>query len=232
MLNIFSEIEGLAGEDLSSALLNYLLLNSLEVRTEFISLLSDVSPTGYLSCYRHFSSTTEYTTSHKAFGNGRIDLLLQLDNAVVGIENKFWASFQQNQPEKYLETLKEVSINLKNINNSEVHPLLFILCPASRAVEARGKAKQLENVRVITWQKLISAFKEIDTLSNPLVDMVLREFIRYIDAQFSFLADYRKKHPHFRSNFPDKGSTLQYELLAKIWNFFPNPNSRVGCSNE
>ena len=54
-MSIFSEFEGLFGENLSSAILHYLLLNSEEVRDSFISLLSQKSPDGiieYRECFR------------------------------------------------------------------------------------------------------------------------------------------------------------------------------------
>ncbi len=100
VLNIFAEFEGLSGENLSSAILHYLLLNSEEVREVLIDYLSNNSPQGLIRAYEHFSVRKEYPTYDKALGNGRLDLLIQVDNFAIGIENKFHASFQDGQPEK------------------------------------------------------------------------------------------------------------------------------------
>jgi len=59
-----------------------------------------------LRCPFDTSNPTGQTSpSHKQFGAGRLDILIQLDDVVVGIENKFLAGFQENQPHKYVESL-------------------------------------------------------------------------------------------------------------------------------
>ena len=107
-MDVFSEIEGLSGENLGSALFRYLIFNSYEVRDSVITLFSDRSPIGPISYTSHFACRTEYPTSHKEFGDGRLDILIQLDDVVIGIENKFFAQFQENQPKKYVQTLKKL----------------------------------------------------------------------------------------------------------------------------
>jgi len=85
-MDVFSEIEGLSGENLGSALLRYLIFNSHEVRDSILSLLSDNSPIGPISYTSHFSCRTEYPTTHTQYGNGRLDILIQLDpSSTVGI---------------------------------------------------------------------------------------------------------------------------------------------------
>ena len=75
-MDIFSEIEGLSGENLGSALLRYLIFNSHEIRDSFLRLLSDNSPVGPISYSTHFACRTEYPTTHSSYGNGRLVIWL------------------------------------------------------------------------------------------------------------------------------------------------------------
>ena len=140
-MSIFSEVEGLSGENLSSALLRYLIFNSSEVRDAVFSYLSDESPSGPISYASHFACTTEYPTTDESFESksGRLDILIQTDNMAIGIENKFFAEFQEGQPQKYLKSLADVSESLSKISHSEVRPVLYVLCPESRKTEAMKK---------------------------------------------------------------------------------------------
>lgn len=126
-MDIFSEIEGLSGENLGSALLSYLIFNSHEIRDAFISLLSDRSPIGPISYTSHFACRTEYPTTNKELGDGRLDLLIQLDDVVIGIENKFFANFQNDQPRKYRESILNVASSLQSINLTEVRAIIYIM---------------------------------------------------------------------------------------------------------
>ena len=140
-MNIFSEFEGLVGENLSSAILHYLLLNSEEVRETFLTLLSDKSPRGVIEFYEHFSVRKEYPTKDEELGNGRLDLLIQVDNFMIGIENKFHAAFQDGQPEKYQQSLSQSAELLAQINKVNVQSLLYILCPEYKVPEANDKVR-------------------------------------------------------------------------------------------
>lgn len=227
-MNIFSEFEGLSGENLSSAILHYLLLNSEEVRESFISLLSKHSPNGIILCHEHFSVRKEYSTEDEDLGNGRLDLLLQVDNFVIGIENKFHAPFQSNQPEKYQNSLRHAAKLLGEINQTDVCPLLFILCPEYKLQEALGKVKlHPSNTSVVTWEDVQKELENIDSVLNPVANVVLYEFKKYLKEQFSFMPLYGKKYHHFRSSFPDYGTSLQHELISQIWGLFPNPVSNL-----
>ena len=224
-MDIFSEIEGLSGENLGSALLRYLIFNSQEVRESILSLFSDTSPFGPITYSTHFACRTEYPTSHSKYGDGRLDLLIQLDDVVIGVENKFFAQFQRGQPEKYLESLEQVATLLKTINKAEVKVALYIICPNSRKNETHGLISGLKNVKIITWQDLLSRLRDLKEISNPIAKVVLSEFIKYLERHFIFIHDFEKKFPHYRGYFPNYGTPLQRELVGKLWSFFPKPGS-------
>ena len=65
-MNIFSETEGLEGEDLITAILRVLLLRSQEVRERFVTLLSEESHLGPIELQSHFSCLLQRTTEDKS----------------------------------------------------------------------------------------------------------------------------------------------------------------------
>lgn len=231
-MDVFSEIEGLSGENLGSALLRYLIFNSQEARESILSLFSDKSPFGPITYSTHFACRTEYPTSHTKYGDGRLDLLIQLDDVVIGVENKFFAQFQKGQPEKYLETLEQVATLLKTINKAEVKVVLYIVCPESRKNEAHKLISGLKNTRIITWQDLLSRLRNLKEISNPTAKVVLGEFIKYLERHFSFIRDFERKFPHYRGSFPNYGTPLQRELVGKLWSFFPTPGPSISNGKD
>jgi len=233
-MDIFSEIEGLRGENLGSALLRYLIFNSQEVREGFLSLLSNSSPLGPLSYSTHFACRTEHHTFDENLGDGRLDILIQLDDAVIGVENKFFAQFQDGQPQKYLKTLNDVANSLSSINQTAIKSILYVLCPESRKAEAVEKINHLNHLNhltkaeVITWEMVLSNFSLIEQVSNPTTQVVLREFTGYLKRHFSFIHDFKRKCPHLVRSLPEYGSPLQEEMIGKLWSFFPNAGGRMG----
>ncbi len=226
-MNVFSAIEGLSGENFGSGLLSYLIFNSDEIREAIIGLLSDHSPEGPISYTSHFACRTEYQTTDDALGNGRLDILIQLDDVVIGIENKFFAKFEDNQPFKYVKTLNDVANALKVINRIDVRTLLYVLCPESRKAEAKAHIDSRVGLAVITWEEVLGCMKKIGDISNPVARMVKNEFIEYLERRFSFVPDFARKAIHLNRAFPEYGSPSQAELIAKLWTLFPSPGGRI-----
>ena len=229
-MDVFSEIEGLSGENLGSALFRYLIFNSHEIRNSILTLLSDKSPIGPIGYTSHFACRTEYPTTHTQYGNGRIDIMIQLDDVLVGIENKFFAQFQNDQPHKYFETLKAVADSLKSINHSEIRTIFYVLCPENRKNIACDHIKGLENTVVITWEELLIKLKNITEISNPVAKIVMTEFLEYLNRHFSFIHDFERKAVHLKRAFPDYGSPLQTEMVGKLWSLFPSAGGRLSNS--
>ncbi|WP_194725443.1 PD-(D/E)XK nuclease family protein [Noviherbaspirillum malthae] len=225
-MDIFSTIEGLSGENFGSKLLSYLIFNSDEVREAFIALLSDNSPNGPISYTSHFACRTEYQTTDR-LGNGRLDVLIQLDDVVIGIENKFFAQFQENQPFKYVSTLETVAAALKSINRTEVRSLLYILCPESRKEEAKAHIGSTPRMAIITWEEVLVCLGKVREVSNPVARIVTSEFIQYLKRHFSFVQDFERKAVHLNRAFPQYGAPVQAELVAKLWSLFPSPGGRI-----
>ena len=105
--------------------------------------------------------------------------------------------------------------------------LLFVLCPASREEEALRKTHGLENASIITWEDILSAFKGIKEISNPVAKIVMNEFVEYLKRHFSFIYEFDKKATHLKKAFPEYGTSLQRELVGKLWSLFPNSGGRL-----
>jgi hypothetical protein len=230
-MDLFSEIEGLSGEKLGSALLRNVIMNSQELRDSFLSLLSQKSPFGPITFISHFACRSEYRTESIKYGGGYIDLLIQVDDAVIGIENKFLAVFQNDQPHKYLETIEKVASSLKNINYSNVNPIVVVLCPEERVSEGNKSIHNLNNAIIITWEEVFLSFEKVKDISNPVTKIVLGELKKYYKKHFSFIPDYSKKYYHYRKKFYPKGSPIQRELVGKLWSLFPSHGPRMGTTD-
>lgn len=244
-MDIFSEIEGLKQENLTSAVLRYLIINSQEIRECMISLLSEHSPIGPFSFSSHFSCQTEYPTTQqikdqKEEINGWLDLLIQLDDVVIGIENKINAVFQNDQPRKYIKSIKDVAGALSKINNTEVRGIIFVLCPEDRKTETDIILKDLESSEVIksaviTWESVLNSLESLDknAVSNPVVKVLKDEFVIYLKRTFGFIDEFEKKEPHLRNKIQNKGSSIQTEFVGRLWSFFNiKPNSKMGRADH
>src|SRR5712692_6695611 len=70
VMNLFSEIEGLRGENLTTAILRVLLLRSQDLRERFIRLVSDNCRLGPLTLGEHFSCLVNAKRRMKRSGVG------------------------------------------------------------------------------------------------------------------------------------------------------------------
>jgi hypothetical protein len=134
-MNLFTELEGLSGEGLATAGLRLLLLRSPACKEAFVRELDALSPFGPLLSNSHFSCYTEHPTHDESEGSGRLDLCIELDDVVVGIEVKLSAVFQPSQPAKYEAELKRMVGVLTELRRQEVRHFLVVLAPERRRSE-------------------------------------------------------------------------------------------------
>ena len=227
-MNLFEEIEGLSGEMLTSGLLRLLILRSQRIRDEFVSLISSHSPIGPITSSSHFSCYTEHPTFEEESGSGRIDIVLELDDAVVGIENKLFADFQEGQPEKYLKSISEIASTLTTIRHREIRWFFVILIPRTRHSEVvkfvKGKA---ENITIISWEDLIPVLEKWKHELDPTSKVIVCEFFDFVRFRISFIPNFPQWVPHLRRTFEPKGTDLQRELVGRLWDFFPNGGAKL-----
>jgi len=96
------------GETQICGVVHYLLLRSPELRDALIQAINEKAPHIDLVSSLHFSCSRERTTT-KADGRrdrGRVDMLLEVDNAVIGIEAKIGSSLSDDQPHRYIDGVR------------------------------------------------------------------------------------------------------------------------------
>ena len=225
-MNLFTETEGLSGEELATALLRYLILRSPELRDQVIQSISSRSQYGPLISQSHFSCYTEYATEDPEHGSGRIDLVIEVDDAVIGIESKLFAAFQSGQPDKYEATLKELAERLGQIRPGPVTHLLAIICPKGRVEKIK---KCSPSSAVVPWEELLNEMAKASDRLDPTIDVILSQFTGYIQNRIGFLPRFIEWLPHLRRRFDPRGTSLQRDVIGAIWSFFPDSGPRMSC---
>ena len=196
-MNLFSDIENLRGENLASAILRHLIINSPDIREEILKLIDTRSPVGPLVSDSHFScyleeATVAGTTKDDSRSRGRIDVVIELDNAIVGIEAKFHAGFQQGQPFKYFPSLEQKAMTLKTLRGApEYDYFLCVLLPESRTNEvsrlietvSEEWTKYAPRCKILTWTEVRAALKSAERRMPREVAHVSSEFREYLDSR-------------------------------------------------
>ena len=226
-------ISGLTGEELVSAILKHLLVHSDVLRHEFLGLgeIKRQFPSSRPPSFRHgVLCFLEYGTKSQTFGEGKIDILIQADNCLFGVENKLWAEIQPNQPIKYRESLEEESARLFGTSDAYKFVLLFPEdrgSPNGDVEPALSSQGLLGNCVLLTWEKMLSSCIEpvitSDSRDNAVVASSLKEYIQFhlgsqvIDIPASNLVG--------RSVIV--GNEFQWDLLYRLRDIFPNA-SKMG----
>lgn len=227
--NFLSAIESVKGENLTSAVLAYLLRQHNELLN---SLLNSTSGFKFDN-ESDIKVETEFATEHEVYGKGRLDILIEVPNKfVIGIENKIWAPFGNNQLAKYCKTMLS---RAKSLRTERV--LLLVLAPKRRQTEIE---RELNKVRIecqgkqlqfnfISWRELLKNLKkQIEDISES----------HFLTLQ---LEDYVSRDVWFDTRFTEVISQLyksdelwndsQGELVKHIWHLFPEQGYRIEKSH-
>ncbi len=229
-MTLLTEVSGQKGENLCSTVLGHILMRCPEARELLISLISDISPGGPIYVQNQFAvfreeRTSDSETSGDATSNksgsrhGRLDLTIETDDAVIGIENKFNAPFQENQPQGYLEHLRKRADALERLRGRSFSYLLVVLAPASRENEVRQKIKEQnieELCQFLSWQSLLTKFDQLRTAS-PIDGFLIQELKTYAYEQIGSLADLERLLPHLLRPWKPRGRGSQQRFIS---NFF------------
>jgi hypothetical protein len=214
-MNLLQAFEGLSGEVLGTAALRVILLDNPAVRDEVIDLLSDASITGPLLSNAHFACYRELGTSDESGQSGRLDLLLELDNSVIGIEAKFFAAIQPQQPTKYLATLRQRAELLSTLRGTaeSVLPQLFLLAPEANRANYR---EFLPHASFISWESVASVVERA-TLRNEGSRTLERDFVAFVRGKLDFLPRLSRELPHLTRAWQPNGSELQCSFLRSVY---------------
>lgn len=230
-MNVFSAVEGLRPEELTSAMLRVLVESSDVVRSIFLDLVSEP---GFepISAGRQFACETERHAEEADEGGeivrGRIDLLLECENAVIGVENKLFAGFQDDQPWKYLKHIRDRARQLAKERGCEVRPILVILYP--RVQEGKIKEhlqtrhKEGKEPRLIHWEDLTQRLSVVDAFDTRTA-VLAAEFCDYLKSKIGFLNNWDeilRKLDRWHSGHSEHHRTVVQTLAYHLTDLFPN----------
>lgn len=225
-MNLLSELEGLSGENLCSAVLRLLLIRSQDLRDSFINLLSRECRSGPITSGSDFSCALEQPTEDSGRW-GRLDLLLETGDAVIGLENKLYAEFQEGQPHKYVDTITKRAVGLTNLRQRKYRAVVAVLAPQSRSTEVKGVIGADDRFLSIDWEEVLELLRQVGEGLDPTTSVLLHSLDRYIQQQIALFPDFARWIPHIQRRFDSRGTPLQQELVGKIWQFFPDPGRRL-----
>lgn len=225
-MNLLSELEGLSGENLCSATLRLLLIRSQDLRDQFINLLSRECRSGPITLGSIFARTLEEPTEDSGRW-GRLDLLLEISDAVIGIENKLYAAFQAGQPHKYLQSVSQRAEGLAKIRGNYLQPIVAVLAPRSRSSEIATVISKNEALLALDWDEVLSSFRKATDSLDSETRILLHSLDSYIRQQTSLFPDWAKWTPHLFRKFDNGGTPLQRKVVGKVWSLFPDAGRRL-----
>lgn len=227
-MSFFQTIENLRGENMASAILRHLIISTPEARKEILRVIDEVSPIGPLVSDSHFSCYLEDSTASEEDGvsRGRIDIVIELDNAVVGVEAKFHASFQDDQPFKYFESLSEKARNLKSLRRaSEYEYFICMLVPESRRTETVNYVQNAPSrweaftgrCVVLSWADVRCALSTAENVMPAEHAYLSAMFRDYLDTRLTLFQDWKRKRKHAVARWQQKGTQLQIDILRDLF---------------
>jgi hypothetical protein len=229
-MNFLSRLVGKDAENLTSAILKHILERSPELRQGAIDALSDSCPAAIatLSAERSFGVTLEESTTQTAAeaDRGRVDLVLEFDEALLGVENKLNAVLQQNQPSKYLETLGQRAAQLMAARGRNSFPYAcVILAPEHRrAVISKELQTQVgydaERLGFCSWQQMLSKMTSREP-SDPVARFLLRELDDFVQDQTGSIRVLAGRLQRLRQDMMHVEDLYVHEdLVRRLWDFF------------
>jgi len=232
-MNIFEEIEGLDGENLVTALFRVLLLRSEEIRQAVIGLISNDASFGPIAIDSHFSCVLEQSTHEDAAtGSGRLDLMVETDDAVIGMENKLFAGFQHGQPHKYLQATRERAEQLAKIRVGQYNYYVVVIAPQSRGAEIQKHIADDKHLICLKWETVLKEISSRRADYDTLTAAIAKSFDEYVTDRVAFIPKFSTLVPHLQRPFEPRGSVLQRRVIAELKPMLPGPGVRLGSGND
>ncbi len=232
-MNILSEIEGKRGEVLATKLLQVLLLRSQDVRDAVLRLISDRLPSGHFTWRERFDCVVEEPTEDEAEAErGRLDMLIEVDGALVGIEAKIHAPFLDGQPAKCADPLSRRAVALGKLRRAAVQDSLVVLAPCYRENEVNRRLAETEALRdksaFIAWEDVRAAWKKVPRERLDGTTLVLLDQVDgWLAAQVNRLQGFERVLPHVCGKFEKGGTPAQQRLLWALWPLFGEAGARM-----
>jgi len=163
---------------------------------------------------------------------GRLDILLETSDAVIGLENKLHAGFQEGQPHKYLTTVMQHAKGLAQLRRTDFRPIVAVLAPRSRKKEIESIIGIDENFLNLAWEDLLEYLMLAQPHLDSMTHVLFQGLKSYIHQQLALFPNFAKWVPHLKRKFDSGGTSLQREVVGRIWQFFPDPGRRISCGDS
>jgi len=150
-----------------------------------------------------------------------MDLIFELDAAVVGVEAKIFAEFQPAQPAKYKPELGRIAHALTEIRGRKVRQLLVVLAPEHRRDEIAEHHLQ-EDVRFLAWEEVLEALKD-SAGGDPFVAVLIEDFDRYLRDCLDFLPQFKEWQHHLCNHWEPNGTERHRLFLSRLKKILPSP---------
>ena len=242
-MNILEQIDGKRGENLTSAVLQFLLVQSPVLRRVFFKYISSKSRIGPIKDGHLFGCLLEEPTEESnGAAKGRVDLLIETESFVIGIENKLNALLQEDQPMKYFKSIHTRAGLLEDARHSKRYqPLIVLLLPNQRIVEEDENLKKKwtaylakQNINdlgnsyiVVSWEGLLRAWN--DSLAGSDVDetckIMARDLDIYVKNRINFLHKLAENMSHLTGN-------LNHPEIANLQKVFLYQVIATVCSHD
>jgi hypothetical protein len=209
-------------EAFACGVVHYLLLRSPELRDALITTINERVPSIALTNNTHFSCTREWATEDTApvKTKGRVDILLEVDNAVIGIEAKVRAPLSDDQPHKYIDAVKGHADGLAKIRKRPVHSVIVLLLPIWQMRFAEdmlvSKKSDFHEVTVcaLAWDTLFDAWRGA-RVTDSVARFVVDEFERFVSIQTGSNADFPRLLPLIKESLSEARHDAHYEFV--VW---------------
>lgn len=164
----------------------------------------------------------------------RVDIVIQINEVIIGIENKIFAALHNDQLNDYHNNLSNIQCMLDS-NNSQ-HVVTVLLAPSwSKELSGRKDLKDIGDLideekhqTEITYESLAEVFSEIPQKNMEYRHyFILNEFVKYINEYIKEeameleveWANFNSKYSNDLSVVYDKGSEQLAVLSYKIEKF-------------
>lgn len=205
--DLLSTLAGKVGENLATAYLKWLLgrkslgqtlLRALTVGTNIIAGDDSgaVDDLGKIRSVELESFTT--LECDEGAECGRLDMLIETDRWVIGIESKFFAEFQSGQPVKYLQSIR------RRANIEGRRSWLVILAPEKRLKNVKNNMNHLHSGKfdsvictLVSWESLFTNRINLSDIEENELN-ILEEFYRRCCDPFNLFRSLSEKNKIFR----------------------------------
>jgi hypothetical protein len=195
---LLARICGLRGENLSTVVLQELIARSDVFAKAFLHCIREAAAQQGIVLPDAGDAVTatmrELPSRTDAGEKGRLDLAIVTDRVIIGIENKFYAVFQDGQPAKYLASLHAEA---SRDSQSPKNVILIVIVPETRLTETREHldAQIREgrfSVPVLVWEtvkrELEQCANRADADARHLWDL-FAGFLRYELGDLEWVPD-------------------------------------------